>query len=689
MTAATHETYQQIIRPKSIVIVGASNNKSKPGGSITRNIIDGHFSGELYLVNRNGETIDGIASCTSVEDLPDGIELAIIAIPAKGVYEQIRKLSAKGCRTVMVLTAGFGETDEKGKAEEKRLVALAEQNGITMIGPNCVGIITPHYRGKFAGILPRLAAGGIDVVSASGATVDYLMEQADIRGLLFQNVISCGNSAQTGVEDFIQMMDAHYREGDAKVKMIYLEGIKKPAKLLKHARSLTRKGCVLLGIKSGVTDDGRRAAASHTGAMATSDTVVQALFDKAGIIRVTSKYELVEIGCALHALKQRTHVQRACIITDAGGPGVMLSDELNRYGLELPPLKAATQKKIVGCLPAHATASNPIDCLPTQTGQQIADIIRILAQEREAIDVIIVLTGNSMLFDKWETYREIINAVERSPIPVLPVLSSVTTCQALIEKFKQTGKTYFVDEVNVGTALGRIHNQLPLHEPEETLENYDKAKLAAVLEGREGVLAPAQCDELLKAAGFKQPANIVIKRKADLNNALEHLQWPVAVKVIGTLHKSDVGGVILGVEDAESLERSWDKLSKIDRFGGVLIQEMVHGPEVIIGAKKEEGYGHLLMVGLGGIFTEILKDNQFSLAPVSLAESEALIRRIRSVKVLEGIRGQKGMDITILADYVTRLGRLVCDFPRISEVDFNPVKGQDKALFVVDCRIIV
>lgn len=689
MTTATRMAYRQMIRPGSIVIVGASNNRSKPGGSVTRNIMESDFSGDLYLVNRNGEQIGGRASYPRVEDLPDGIELAIIAIPAKGVYSEIGKLSAKNCKTIMVLTAGFGETDEQGKAEEKRLVDYADRQGVTLIGPNCVGIISPHYGGKFAGIMPRLKKGGIDVVSASGATVDYLMEQAETRGLRFENVISCGNSAQTGVEDIIAMMDEQYDDAAAKVKMIYLEGIKKPAKLLRHARSLTRKGCILLGIKSGVTDDGMRAAASHTGAMATSDTVVQALFDKAGILRVKSKHELVEIGCALAALNNRTDIQKICIITDAGGPGVMLSDELNRHGLVLPRLKAATQKRIAGCLPRHATATNPVDCLPTQTGKQISDVIDILVDEGESIDAIIVLTGNSMLFDKWESYQEILRSIEKSPIPVLPVLSSVTTCQPLLERFKQAGRTFFVDEVNVGTALGRIHHRRPVYDPDDALENYDKKKLAAILDGREGVLPPETCDELLVAAGFNPPESRIIKTRSELGRVSQNLRWPVVVKVIGALHKSEVGGVITGVEDASALERAWDRLSAIDRFEGVLVQEMIPGPEVIIGAKQEPGYGHLLLFGLGGIFTEILKDSQFALAPLGFRESADLIRRIRSIKVLEGARGQKGMSLSLLADYLTRLGRLVGDFPQLSEVDFNPVKGEGENLYVVDCRMII
>jgi len=691
VTAVTYNrtAYDRMFCPKSIVIVGASNSKGKPGCTVTRNVMGSPYDGELYLVNQSGETINGKSTYSKVEDLPDGIELAIIAIPANGVYEQIKKLSAKNCKMVVVLTAGFGETDAKGKTEEKRLVELAEKEGVTLIGPNVVGIITPYYYGKFTGMLPQMKKGTIDVVSASGATVDFLMEQANLRGLRLQSVFSMGNSAQTGIEDIVEILDEHYCDTDAKIKMIYMEGVRKPAKLLKHARSLSEKGCILVGIKSGVSDQGSRAAASHTGAMATSDTVVQALFDKAGIIRVRSKYELIEIGCALHALRNRTDIRSVCVITDAGGPGVMLTDELNKYGLTLPQLKEATQKRIAECLPKFASTVNPVDCLPTQTGQQIATIIKILAEEKEEIDAVVVITGNPMLGDKWDCYAEIIKAMDESPIPVIPVLVSVSSLLELEDKFKQAGKSYFVDEVLVGTALGQIRNRMPIYRPEGDLANYDHKKLATLLEGKEGVLSPQVCDELLDSAGFKRPQSIVVKSKAEIHDVAKNMNWPVVVKVIGPLHKSDVGGVMVGIKTEDALEDAWDKMSRILQFDGILIQQMVSGTEVILGAKKEEGYGHLIMFGLGGILTEILKDSQFCLAPLGLKESEDLIRRIRSFKVLEGVRGQKGMSIPLLADYLTRLGRLVCDFPQISEVDFNPVKGEGENLFVVDCRIIV
>jgi acyl-CoA synthetase (NDP forming) len=689
MTDTFEAAYRRIIHPRSIAVVGASNSVNKPGGSVTRNIMENNFTGTIYLVNKSGEAIRGMSTYTTVEALPGEIDLGIVVVPAAGVYQAMVELIQKKCKTIIVLTAGFGETDEKGRIEERRLVELAEQHGVTMIGPNCVGIVTPHYCGKFAGIVPKMKKGSVDVISASGATVDYLMEQAEVRGLKFDNVITLGNSAHYGVEDVIELLDETHSSEHAPVKFIYIETVKKPQKLLKHARSLTKKGCVLVGIKSGVTDDGSRAAASHTGAMATSDTAVQALFDKAGIIRVKSKYELVEVGCALHGLKNKTKIQNIGIITDAGGPGVMCADELNTCGLRIPRLRETTQTKIAGCLPKYATITNPIDCLPTQTGQQIADVVKVLDDEKEDLDAIVVLTGNSTLFDKWECYSAIAGCMDNCSIPVLPVLSAATTSSDLIDRFKKEGRIYFIEEVNAGSALGKLGNRMALYEPESVLKNYDKKKITAILEGSKEILPARKCIELLDAIGVGQPKQCIVTNVEQLAERAKSLAFPVVAKIIGPLHKSEVGGVIVGIANPNELVSAWQRLSRLEQFEGVLLQEMIGGAEVIIGAKKETGYGHVVMFGLGGIFTEVFKDSQFALAPLGLQESERLIRSIRSIKMLEGVRNQKGMSIAKLADYLTRVSMLVHDFSQISEIDLNPVKGEGENLSIVDCRVII
>lgn len=682
--------YEFLFKPRSIVVVGASNDEFKPGGRVTKNIKEYGYKGDLWPVNPKSNTIMGLPAYPSIEALPGNPDLAIIAIPSAGVRSALESLAAKGTNAVIILTAGFGEKDEKGKAEERRFLEIAGKVNMGIVGPNCSGFMTTSYAGKFTGIMPKLEKKTIDIVSGSGATVDYLMEQATFRGLSFSNVVNMGNSIQLCVEDVIEMLDKNYGPDSAPIMIVYMESLKKPEKLLIHARSLTQKGCTLVGVKSGVTAAGEKAAASHTGAMATDDKAVQALFDKAGIIRVKSKMELIDVTCALTAAKGPLKGKKACVITDAGGPGVMLSDELSRQGLELTRFRENTRKRLSELLPPEASYANPIDCLPSRTGDLIKKIFTILEEEEKGnIDVIAVITGNSGMSDNWEIYQEIVNGMNKCPIPIIPVLSSATTCEGLIARVRNQGKFYFQDEVPIGYALGKIVNRPLIFEPEEGIGNYNRDKIRAVLESEKSeALSAGGVREMLNAAGFLLPLQREIFKRKDFAAACAGISFPLALKVIGPMHKSDLGGVKTGIQNQSDADNAWDNLMAITGAEGVMIQKMISGTEVIMGAVRQKGYGHMVMFGLGGIYTEVLKDISFSLAPLAMGESERMIRGLRSFPIIEGVRGQRGLSIEILSEYLVRLGRLVMDFPQIREIDLNPVKGFGEDLYVVDARII-
>jgi acetyltransferase len=421
----TKNLYRLLFHPESIAVIGASNEKLKTGGRVTDNIKSNGYTGKLWAINPKANDVMGLPTFKSVADLPSAPDLAYIAIPAPFVRASLEELAAKGTKAVIILTAGFGEKDQKGKDEEKAFLEIAVKNNMTIIGPNCSGFLTTCYSGKFAGLIPRLKKGQIDIISGSGATVDYLMEQATMRGLSFSNVVNMGNSIQIGVEDIFELVDENYGPENSRLILMYMESVKKPQKLLKHARSLTKKGCTIVGIKSGVTAAGERAAASHTGAMASPDTAVQALFDKAGIIRVQSKAELIEIACTFNALKGLITDYRVCIVTDAGGPGVMLSDELGRQGLKQPELTEETQRRLREVLPPEAAIDNPIDTLPSRTPEQMEKIFQILNEtEKDNIDVIFAITGNSGMTDNWKLYEAIMKGMDTGSIPVIPIISS-------------------------------------------------------------------------------------------------------------------------------------------------------------------------------------------------------------------------------------------------------------------------
>ncbi|MBN2062492.1 MAG: acetate--CoA ligase family protein [Deltaproteobacteria bacterium] len=682
--------YDFLFKPRSIAVIGASNDEFKPGGRVTKNIKENGYEGDLWTVNPKAPSIMGLPTYPSIEDLPGSPDLAIIAIPSGGVRAALESLALKGTKATIILTAGFGEKDEKGKEEERRFLEIASKANMGIVGPNCSGFMTTSYAGKFTGILPRLEKRSIDIVSGSGATVDYLMEQATFRGLAFSNVVNMGNSIQLCVEDVIEMLDENYGPESAPIMIVYMESLKKPEKLLVHARSLTRKGCTLVGVKSGVTTAGEKAAASHTGAMATDDNAVQALFDKAGIIRVNSKVELIDVACALSAARGPIKGKRACIITDAGGPGVMLSDELSRQGLELTKFGRKTQKRLAEILPMEASYANPIDCLPSRTGELIKKIFGILKEEeKENIDVITIITGNSGMSDNWEIYKEIINGMNHCSIPIIPVLSSATTCEGLIARVRSEGKFYFQDEVPIGRALGKIVNRPLIFDQEEAINGYDRDQIEAILRSEKSeVLSAGVIRKMLEAAGFLLPPQREVFKKEDFAATCDSIKFPLVLKVIGLLHKSDAGGVKIGIKDQADADKAWDDLMAIPGAQGVMIQKMISGSEVILGAVREEGYGHMVVFGLGGIYTEVLKDISFSLAPLAVGECERMIRSIRSFPILEGARGEKGVSINLLSEYLVRLGRLVSDFPEIKEIDLNPVKGFGEDLYVVDARII-
>ncbi len=690
MNKHSGEVYRLLFRPDSIAVIGASNNKLKPGGRVTGNIKDNGFGGRLWAVNPKDSSVLGLPTFALIEDLPEAPDLALVAIPSRGVVSALEALAVKGTKAAIILTAGFGEKDEAGKQEEKRLLEIASAAGMTIIGPNCSGFMTPAYAGKFAGFIPPVRPGGIDFISGSGATVDYLMEQAVIRGLVFSNVVNLGNSIQTGVEDILGLLDEGFGPDSSRIIMLYMELIRKPQKLLHHARSLAAKGCVIVGIKSGVTAAGARAAASHTGAMAAPDNAVQALFDKAGIIRVRGRTELVDAACALRAAGGPLRGRRVCVFTDAGGPGVMLTDELNRQGLEVPVLGEETRRRLRELLPPEASTANPIDCLPSRTAGQVREIFRILAEEeRDNIDVSVFITGNSGMSDPWEIYREVVRAMDNSPVPVIPVLSSTSTCAGHLERFRDEGKVFFTDEVSAGQALGKIFQRPPILEALTEMPGYDRAAAAGALKEQRRILSPERVEDVLSAAGFRLPPQLVVRAEGELAGACGRIGFPLVMKVIGPLHKSDAGGVKIGLAGMGEAGKAWNDLMNLSGAEGVLIQKMIEGTEVILGAVREEGFGSLVMFGLGGIYTEVLKDVRFALAPLALEEARRMIRGIRSFPLLEGLRGQAGVSVDLLAAYLVRLSLLVADFPEIAEIDLNPVKGAGEELYVVDGRILL
>jgi acetyltransferase len=676
------------IAPQSIAVVGASDNTQKPGGKIVENLLEKAYGGELLLINPNSHRIQNQKALSSISDLPYAPDLVYIAIPARFVADALMELAELGVRRVIVLSAGFGEVDESGHREEQRLAEIADRYGMVLLGPNCLGVMSLNHAGKFAGLLPEMRPGGIDFISGSGATVDILAEQAVRRGLGFQTFITVGNSAQMGVTDVLCLFDQQQDPECSKHILLYLEKVGSPKKLLRHAIHLAEKGSLIVVIKSGVTEGGTRAAASHTGAMAAKDTAVQALFDKAGMIRVHSKLEMVDLATALTLAKGRYNGRRACMITDAGGPGVMATDELNRQGIQTPRLKTETRRKLSELLPPGAGVNNPVDLLPTRTPEQVARVLEIVAHdEADAMDYILVQLGAPGFTDNWPVYQAVIAAIDSLPIPIFPSFStSISSTQAL-SRYRETGKCHFEDEVSMAWAVGHMVNRPRLSKSASYPVGYDGEEAAMLLKNVTGVVPPVQTRKVLQAAGIPVPRQVLVNSIASLNGLESSIPAPWVMKVVGPLHKSDQGGVVTGVTPADA-EETFDRLMKIAGVQSVLVQETVQGPEVIMGLSREGDFGHLVAFGLGGVLTEVLEDVVFGLSPLSPEEAGRMVTSLRALPILKGYRGQPGMDLDKLVDILVRVSLLGHHIPKIKEMDINPLKGIHKNITAVDVRII-
>jgi acetyltransferase len=678
---------QALIDPKSIVVVGASNDIRKPGGKLLKNIIDGGFKGELFVTNPKESEVQGIPCFKDPIHLPE-TDLAIIAIAARFIPETIEVLAKKkNTRAFIVLSAGFSEENEEGKILEKQIVEIIDSVGGSLIGPNCIGVMTPEYHGVFTMPIPKLDMNGCDFISGSGATACFIMEAGLPMGLPFARVFSVGNSAQMGVEEILQYMDETYEEGRSpKVKLLYIEHIDKPALLLKHASSLIRKGCRIAAIKAGSSEAGSRAASSHTGALASSDVAVNALFRKAGIVRCYGREELIAVATIF--LYPKLKGDRLAIITHAGGPAVMLTDALSHNGMKVPRIDNDHSEELLEKLHTGSSVSNPIDYLATGTAEQLSTIIDYCEQKFDEIDGMAVIFGTTGLFPIDDVYDVIDEKIKTSSKPIYPILPSTYTASDEIKRFIDKGRVIFSDEVVFGRAIAKIKKSDPPASQNPELPEVDTVGIRRIIDScGNGYIEPAKIQALLDAAGISRIPETVVSKINDAVDTAEKFGFPVVMKAVGPVHKSDVGGVMLNIEDSSGVRNAFRKIMEIPETHSVLIQPMVNGIELFAGSKFEDKFGHILLCGLGGIFIEVLKDIKAGLCPISEQEAVRMITHLKGYKILQGIRGQQGIDENKFVKIITRLSALLITAPEICEMDLNPLIGNENMIMVVDARV--
>ena len=681
---------EQLLNPRSIVVVGGSNNVHKPGGAIVRNIINGGFEGELSIVNPKEDEVQGIKACHDVKDLPQ-TDLAVLVVAAKYCPDYVDYLCReKGVRAFVIISAGFSEETHEGALLEQRILDTCKEYGAALIGPNCIGLLNRRHHSVFTLPIPNLNPKGVDFISGSGATAVFILESAVSKGLQFNSVWSIGNGKQIGIEDVLQYMDDHFNaETDSKVKLLYIENISNPDKLLFHASNLIRKGCRIAAIKSGASESGSRAASSHTGAMASSDAAVEALFRKAGIVRCFSREELTTVGCifTLPPLNGKNFA----IVTHAGGPGVMLTDALSKGGLNVPKLEGALADELKEKLFPGSAVSNPIDFLATGTPEQLGIVIDYCENKFEEIDAIAVIYGTPGLTQLYEAYDVLDQKIKECKKPIFPVLPSLHTAGPEVEAFLKRGHVNFSDEVTLATALSQIMRTPQPAPPEVQLYGIDIPRLNKIIFGLDanGYVQPQTVRDILECAGIPLVPELVSTSKEELTAFANRVGYPVVAKVVGPIHKSDVGGVALNIRTPEHLALEFDRMMQIKDATGVMVQKMLKGTELFIGAKYEERFGHVVLCGLGGIFVEVLKDVSSGLAPLTYGEAFSMIHSLRGYKILKGTRGQKGINEQKYADIIVRLSTLLRFATEIKEIDLNPLLADENGVVAVDARILV
>ena len=681
---------RQLLQPESIVVIGGSNNVHKPGGAVVRNLLSGGYQGVLRIVNPKEDEVQGIKAFHDAKELPP-TDLAILVVAARFCPQYVEMLAAeKQVRAFIIISAGFSEETHEGAQLEQQILSTCEQYGCALIGPNCIGLLTRWHHSVFTKPIPQLTQRGVDFISGSGATAVFILESAVSKGLPFNSVWSVGNGKQIGIETVLEYMDEHFdAERDSLVKLLYIENIADPDKLLFHATSLIRKGCRIAAIKAGSSSAGSRAASSHTGAIASSDSAVEALFRKAGIVRCFSREELTTVGCIFTL--PRFSGKNFAIITHAGGPGVMLTDALSKGGMKVPQLSGPVADELKAQLFPGSSVANPIDILATGTPEHLGIAIDYCEQRFDNIDAIMVIFGTPGLVQLYEAYDVLHKKILECRKPIFPILPSVNTAGPEVQEFLSRGHVNFSDEVTLATALTQVMKTPAPADQNVVINGVDVPRIRKIIDGLEedGYVSPSVVHDLLASAGIPTVPEFVSAEKEAVLAFAEKTGFPVVAKVVGPVHKSDVGGVALNIRSKEVLSAEFDRMMQIEDASAVMVQKMIRGTELFIGAKYEPRFGHVVLCGLGGIFVEVLKDVSSGLAPLSYEEAFSMIHSLRGYKIIRGTRGQKGINERKYAEIIVRLSTLLRFATEIKEMDINPLLADEQDVIAVDARIRV
>jgi len=694
---------EKFFNPKSVAIIGASKTKSKVGHELLKSIIDAGYDGEIFPVNPKVEEILNIKCYPDLLTLPHIPDLVVIVVPATTVPSIMQQCSKTGVKAVIIITAGFKEVGEDGRRLEQQVVQIAKRANIRIIGPNCLGVIVPGNKlnASFGGELP--APGGIGYLSQSGALLAAIVDMANAGEIGFSKLVSIGNKADVNELDIIK---AFGEDHQTKVIAGYLENISDGNTFVNEAEKISAGKPILL-LKSGTTDAGAKAASSHTGSLAGSEIAYEAGFERAGIIRCSSIQQQFDYAQAF-AYQPLPKGNRVSVITNAGGAGIMAADAIEGEGLQFAKLSERTIEILSEKLPPAASLGNPVDILGDALADRYEFALKHILEDDNTDIVLILLTPQAMTNAK-SIAESIVKIAGKTPQK--PIITCFIGAGKVAEGVKvlRNGKIphYDCPEAAVDTILVMTEYVRWLARPKRVVKLFpvNRRKVEKIVEKhlRRSVreIGETEAKEILDAYGFVTPKGSVATTPEQAVSIAKQISYPVVLKIWSPdiFHKSDVGGVKVGLNNDEQVMDAFDLM--MYRVGrrepdanilGVLVEHMVtSGREVILGMHRDPHFGPLMMFGMGGIMVEALKDVSFHLAPLTAEEAKQMLVDTKTYKILTGVRGQESVDIDSIAEGLQRLSQLVTEFPQIQELDINPyvVGPQGGTTIAVDARMVV
>ncbi len=707
-----------IFSPQSLAVIGASQTPGKVGHDIFVNILKGGYRGTLYPVNPKARSISSVRAYPTIADIPDSVDLAIIILPPQPALVSIKEAIDKGIKGVVIVSAGFREVGGEGLKIENTIVSLCREAGVRVVGPNCLGVINPlpnvRLNASFSARMPK--AGNISFISQSGALCTAVLDFAADRDFGFSKFISIGNKADI---DELDLLRYFHKDNDTEVIMIYLEELRRGPEFIEAVKQITSgdvRPTPVLVIKSGRTSAGARAAASHTGALAGTEGVYDAIFQQSGIIRVDSIDELFDFATAF-AYKNESALgkfrrkvpegNRVAIVTNAGGPGIVATDMTVSSGLELAKFQEETIEALASHLPKTANLQNPVDVIGDAPMDRYENALTAVIRDEGVDGALVILTPQSMT-DVLGTAEAIVRIARRSYKPILCCFMGIIDVSSGVKYLQTHGVPVFKFPENAAKAFGALYQYSRWLNRQHLAPfdlQYDRQQASRIVQGwldaGKTHIGELEGIELLKCYGFNVLANALATNENEAAAIANETGFPVALKIVSAqiLHKSDAGGVVLGLDNPEEVKKAFNEI--IRRAGeydpqaaieGVLVQKMAPaGSEVILGLNRYPVFGPLLMVGIGGIFVEIFQDVVFRLAPIGRNEARRMVRQIKGYRLFQGFRGRPPVDIEAIEKHLVSLSKLAADHPQIMELDINPllVHARGEGATAADCRIIL